>query len=114
MIKYSGAGDLPLIVKKDNITTLKSEGLLLGFSKDSEYTDCEVQMNSGDEVILLTDGIIESRGPDGNMFGHEGLTSVLSSIPSEINSIETIKTDFTKYVNNKYEDDVSLIVLKKL
>ena len=73
-----------------------------------------MQLDNGDEVLLLTDGIIESRGIDGNMFGHEGLSEVLSGVPSEVNSIETIKTEFSKYVNNKYEDDVSLIVLKRL
>jgi phosphoserine phosphatase RsbU/P len=114
IIKYGGAGDLPLLLKKETVSTIKSDGLLLGFSKDSEYNDTEIKMNSGDEVIVLTDGIIESRGSEGVMFGLEGLSGVLEKTPTEINSMETIKSEFSKYVNNNYEDDVSMIVIKKL
>ena len=114
IIKYGGAGDLPLLLKKETVSTIKSDGLLLGFSKDSEYNDTEIKMNSGDEVIVLTDGIIESRGSEGVMFGLEGLSGVLEKTPAEINSMETIKSEFSKYVNNNYEDDVSMIVIKKL
>ena len=114
VIKYGGAGDLPLILKKDSVTTIKSDGLLLGFSKDSDYNDSEINMNSGDEVIVLTDGIIESRSSNGVMFGLEGLSEVMEKVPRDVNSIETIKSEFTKYVNNKYEDDVSMIVIKML
>lgn len=113
LVKYGGAGDLPLIIKKSSVDTLKSDGLLLGFSGNSEYKDCEVDLESGDEVILLTDGIIESRMSDGKMFGHDGLKAVLEKVPREENSFEVIKSGFTKAVN-KFEDDVSMIIVKKL
>lgn len=113
LVKYGGAGDLPLIIKKNSVDTLKSDGLLLGFSRNSEYKDCEVDLESGDEVILLTDGIIESRMSDGKMFGHDGLKAVLEKVPREENSFEVIKSGFTKAVN-KFEDDVSMIIVKKL
>lgn len=112
VIKYGGAGDLPLVCRKDSIETIMSEGLLLGFGKESEYKDVEIEFESGDEAILITDGIIESRGANGEMFGHEGLAEVLSTIPKSENSLEIIKSEFLKFVNDKMEDDTSLIVIK--
>lgn len=114
VIKYGGAGDLPLILKKDKTEMIKSEGLLLGFSKESDYIDTEIPLESADEIILVTDGITESRDPRGNMFGHEGLMGLLDSIPSSENSLEIVKKEFTSFVNNKYEDDVTLIVVKRI
>jgi len=113
VIKYGGAGDLPLIYKKDSVETIMSEGLLLGFAKESQYKDVEIQMEPGDEVILITDGIIESRGAGGEMFGHEGLAEVLKNVSKTENSLEVIKSEFLKFVNNKMEDDTSLIVIRR-
>ena len=113
VVRYGGAGDLPLILKKDKPEMIKSDGLLLGFSRESQYNDVEITLESGDELILLTDGITESRNKEGQMFEHEGLFRVMENIPSDENSLEKIKSGFSDFVGGKYEDDVTLIVVKK-
>jgi len=113
-VKYSGAGDLPLIYKKDKVDYILSRGLLLGFDGTSEYQDHEIDLNSGDELFLLTDGIMESRNPWGEQFGNEGFLKALNQSDAGSDSIEVIKKAFSEHTDGKYEDDVSLIEIKKL
>lgn len=113
-IKYSGAGDLPLVYRKDEINYIMSKGLLLGFDEKSEYQDHHLDLNPGDELFLLTDGIMESRNHVAEQFGQEGLLNSLKSTEPGGDSMESIKKSFTEHTDGKYEDDVSLIEIKKL
>ena len=113
-VKYSGAGDLPLMYKRDKIGYIQSKGLLLGFDENSEYEDHEFEINPGDELFLLTDGIMESRNPWGEQFDHSGFTDALKKSSEGDDTMEVIKKDFTDYTGGKYEDDISLIEIKRL
>ncbi len=114
IIRYSGAGDLPLIFKGKNVTSVKSEGLLLGFDKDAEYNDFELKLMPGNSFFLTTDGIPDSRNAEGESFGLERLKNVISSIPPEADGAEFIKEKFNEFTGGKTDDDVSLIVIKAL
>jgi len=113
-VLYGGAGDLPVILKSDEVITIKSKGLLLGFTKEGDYKDYEIPMNTGNELFLITDGIIESRDKDGNMLGQEGLMKIVSEIKDGEDSLEKIKTGFIDFTQNDFEDDVSLVIIKSL
>ncbi|MBU1095123.1 MAG: SpoIIE family protein phosphatase [Bacteroidetes bacterium] len=109
---YCGAGDLPLIYSSGGeIKTYKSQGLLLGFNLEGGYEDIEIDLKQGDEIFLITDGIIESRNPEGKMFEIEGFKKTISN-NSGGKVIENIKTKFDEFTNGKYEDDVSLIYIR--
>ena len=113
-IKYCGAGDLPLVYKKDKIDYLLSKGMLLGFDEQSQYLDHELDLVSGDELFLLTDGIMESRNSGDEQFGQEGFLNALKNTMAGGDSIEEVKKSFTEHTQGKYEDDVSLIEIKRL
>lgn len=113
-IKYSGAGDLPLVYRKDKVDFILSKGLLLGFDESSEYKDHELDLVPGDELFLLTDGIMESRNHSAEQFGHEGFLNALKDSPEGADSIEAVKKSFNDHTEGKYEDDVSLIEIKKI
>ncbi len=113
-IRYSGAGDLPIFVKKNNnVSIIKSDGLLLGFNEEGDYKDVTVELNDGDAIYLVSDGIIESRNPSTEeQFGKDRLISVIADSKVEENSLEKIKNEFTNYTAGNFEDDVSLICIK--
>ena len=113
-VKYSGAGDLPLFYKKDKIDFIKSDGVLLGYFDNSEYKDYELQLDSGDEIYLMTDGIIEAQNSKGEQLSVEGFMKIISNKNDKNNVHEEIKKGFDIYTNKKYEDDISIITVKKL
>lgn len=91
----------------------KSDGLLLGFNVDGDYDDVKIDFSSGDEVFLITDGIIESRNPEGKGLEIEGLKGVITNNSSG-DAVENIVARFTEYTSGNFEDDVSLIYIKAL
>ncbi|MBN1301882.1 MAG: SpoIIE family protein phosphatase [Melioribacteraceae bacterium] len=110
---YCGAGDLPLIFNNFNtVETYKSQGLLLGFNTDGGYKDIRLELKSGDEILLITDGIIESRNPNGKQLEIDGLKRIIRQNSGE-DTIKIVKEKFTEFTNGRFEDDVSLIYIKK-
>lgn len=115
VLKYSGAGDLPLFYKsKTNIQNFVSNGLLLGFSHTGEYEDHELKLESGDELFLVTDGITEARNAAGEMYKEEGLIDFLGKVNPEEDTLAQIKKELTAYTGGEFDDDVSVIKIKVL
>jgi serine phosphatase RsbU (regulator of sigma subunit) len=54
-----------------------ARGPLVGIFRDVEFTAAEVVLETGDLLLLYTDGIVELRGPDG-VFGEELLRAGLA------------------------------------
>ncbi len=116
-VKYTGAGDLPLIYRVASngaVKKIKSNGLLLGFASNGNYEDISVNMEPYDCIFLVTDGIIESRNADGEQFGTKKLNEVIKSLQIDDDPLEVIKKEFIKFTANKFEDDISLITIKSV
>jgi sigma-B regulation protein RsbU (phosphoserine phosphatase) len=111
-VKYSGAGDLPLILKGKNVTAISSEGLLLGFDENASYEDFELKLSAGNRIFLTTDGIPDSRNPKGESFGLERLKETIKAIPDDADGIEFVKDKFQKFTQGNTDDDISLIEIK--
>jgi len=109
---YGGAGDLPLIYKGNEVEIIKSDGVLLGFSKFGDYKDIKIDLKKNDQLFLLTDGIIESRNAAGEMFGQKGLMDVIKEMGPDDDPIKVIQDKFIEFTGDEFEDDVSLIVVK--
>jgi sigma-B regulation protein RsbU (phosphoserine phosphatase) len=115
ILKYSGAGDLPLFYRSNtDVQNFVSKGLLLGFSLTGEYEDHELKLESGNELFLVTDGITEARNAAGEMYREEGLVEFLSKVSQEEDTLAQIKKELTAYTGGEFDDDVSVIKIKVL
>ena len=116
-LRYSGAGDLPILYKDNSsgeIKRIDSRGTLLGFSKDTAFQDANLQMEMGDTVIMSTDGLIESRDDDGNHFGVSKLVKSMQQENFIDSPMSFIKNELTNFNQQKFDDDVSLISISAL
>ncbi len=116
-IQYTGAGDLPLIYKNsvtNEVKNIKSQGLLLGFAETGNYSSVKIDLNPNDLIVMITDGIIESRNRDGEQFGNLKLNQVIGQISADDDPLEKIKNEFYKFTDSKFEDDISIITIKAL
>ena len=114
--QYSGAGDLGLLhfnSKEQKVELLQSEGMLLGIRDDGDYDNVEIKMSEGDCLLVVTDGIAEARNQSGEQFGMESLKACLSNSLGCGADLIGVKNEFQKFTDEKYDDDVSLIYLKK-
>ncbi len=111
-IKYAGAGDLPIIYKTEIVKTVKSNGILLGFKEAGNYENCEIQLNKGESVYLITDGIPETRCTDGDFFGEGRLKEIIGTLSTTDHPLDKIVSEFTAATNNTFEDDISIIAVR--
>jgi sigma-B regulation protein RsbU (phosphoserine phosphatase) len=76
---YSRAGHNPPMLRRgENVTELKSVGNLpLAIFSETVYDQTDVQLQSGDILILYTDGITEATNDSGELFGEDRLRHAL-------------------------------------
>ena len=78
-LRLSNSGlPLPLLVREGKVTEIDSSGRPLGLLPDSKYSSTTVQLHSGDVLVLLSDGLIETTGTDGEEFGLGRIKEILS------------------------------------
>ena len=117
VFRYASAGhDFPLILRAENqeIIELESTGTLLGLYDDSSFFTREVPINSGDKLVLYSDGLVdffELKNPDCD--GFQKLKEFLSQHNSE--TPEFIVKQIKEMVENEtalLKDDITLTVLE--
>ncbi|WCL49035.1 SpoIIE family protein phosphatase [Leptospira sp. GIMC2001] len=86
---------------------------LLGMSKSSFTETTIMSVNSGDKLLLYTDGLIESTDKNGKMYGSERLQEIfmnnIASSNEEISNL--IQKDYNEFINVQ-TDDVTFIILE--
>jgi len=114
ILKYSGAGDLPLVFsskRNSKVEKIQSDGILLGFFNDSDFKDSVINLDPGDCAVLATDGIIESYNKNKEPYSTNGLVKALANSNDSKSVLENIKDDVISFASNKFEDDISLITI---
>ena len=74
-LTVANAGHLPPYLNASEVTLPGS--MPLGLVEGAEYGQTTLKMNSGDRLVLLTDGIPEARKDDGPLFGFARVESML-------------------------------------
>jgi len=88
-------------------------GPLLGLLEEAEYGTETYKLNTGDKILFYTDGIIEERGSDSEMYGTERLEGIFEqAIVEKINPvIDYLIVDLNRYINkDNYEDDITILL----
>jgi sigma-B regulation protein RsbU (phosphoserine phosphatase) len=113
--KYENAGHcLPLLVHADgSIDFPAAYSGVLGLFTHWTYSDREVQLASGDVLLLMTDGVLEAWNDKEEEFGYQRLiTSVVASRSQGVHAIrQRVLADVTEFCKNRFSDDASLIVV---
>jgi PAS domain S-box-containing protein len=119
-LSYANAGhNRPLLLPAGETVCreLDAEGIIFGVTKEILFEEKTTVLQTGDLVLLYTDGITEAQNPKGEFFGTERLTRLFSTQgarkPQEI--INTIALDLQIFSGSSaFADDVSMVVLKVL
>jgi sigma-B regulation protein RsbU (phosphoserine phosphatase) len=82
-LAYAGAGHEHLLVvraKGSPVETLRSGGVVLGLSPDvkGRFEERSLDLASGDQVVMYTDGATEAAAPEGEELGLERLATIVA------------------------------------
>ncbi len=117
-IVYVNAGHPPpLLVHGSQVTQLKATGLILGAVSEISLQRAFTRFERGTVLVLYSDGLLERHNNDDEEFGLSRLKNLL--IQHQQKSAQEIldviyQTVFTFGNQAKWQDDVTVVVVKKL
>jgi phosphoserine phosphatase RsbU/P len=80
-LSYASAGhNYPLLLRSTDsfCLPLDANGLVIGVLPNVDFEECSVELFIGDKVLLYTDGIIEAENEEGDFFGLDRLSALLT------------------------------------
>lgn len=117
-LKYSRAGHEPLIIHKrrtGEYIKYLPPGRAIGLTAEGNYTVSAIDIEPGDRILLLTDGIIESMNRNSEMFGSRNFMDAVKS------HHELSANELADYIlelmytwsgkSRNFEDDFSLVIV---
>jgi serine phosphatase RsbU (regulator of sigma subunit) len=115
-LTYCNAGhNPPLLIRADGTSKeLNAGGAVLGQLPDWRYTQGQLQMESGDRLLLFTDGLVEACNADEVSFGEDNLIRIARENP-DANAeelMDLLRRAASQHSGEHFQDDASLIVLK--
>lgn len=117
LIIANAGNPYPLLMRKGKIEEIPVSGIPLGLMAGTRYEPVSLDVQLGDTVIFVSDGIVESQSSKHEAFGAERLAAVLVSLPPDapaqaISSAILNGTDVFSGQSCALHDDRSLIVLR--
>lgn len=118
--EYSNAGhNRPLVRRKDGTVeeVLGAASIPLGITTDIGYETDRLRLNSGDTLVLYTDGIVEAFGPrdahgEREMFGKQRLIQTLRDCTGEPDCvIGSIHQRLFEHTGERTRDDDQTVVV---
>lgn len=92
------------------VMRLESTGPLLGAISGVRYAQETLPLNTGDTVLLYTDGVTEARS--GNMFfGEDRIGELLALGGTPVELAETLLDSVKRFVRGELRDDVAVLVV---
>jgi phosphoserine phosphatase RsbU/P len=115
LLRYTDAGHSPaFLLKRDgSIERLHSNDALLGAIPSWSYHDCTVRLESGDRLIVVTDGLLESTDSNGNEFGEEALLKSALACRNQLGiaMLNQILEDALRHAGEQLQDDTTALVV---
>lgn len=117
-IRIVNAGIPPVYIyrKKENIVEeINLNGLPIGAIRNSKYEVYENEINHGDVILMMSDGMPELQNRENEMYGYKRIKEVL--IGSADKNSEVIITSLTSEIriwsnNTEPDDDITFVVIK--
>ncbi len=114
-LAYENAGHCPaqLVRRSGETVTLRGDGAVLGVLPDWTYTNNRVQLQSGDRLVLFTDGVTEAEDAQGAEFGDQRVVhSLLDSGARSADDVQrSLMEAVTAYCGGQFRDDATVVVL---
>lgn len=114
VIKYVRAGHpTPLLVKDTGeIIELGAYGTPVGFEFSEEYEEGTVYLDSGDHLIIYTDGLMEVKDKNGNPIEYEGIIDYIQKEEHLFNRHLTIGLNKLVREQSSLSDDLSILEMR--
>ncbi|MFN2493544.1 MAG: PP2C family protein-serine/threonine phosphatase [Pyrinomonadaceae bacterium] len=118
-LSYTNAGHCPpMLIRVGACLRMKEGGPVLGVFPDRHYAQGEIDLRSGDCLVLFTDGVTEARNASGREFGEDRLEQLLTELVTGSHKLQAaelrdrIMEAVNEFSAGEAYDDATLMVVK--
>ena len=120
LVTYCNAGHNPphLLQSDGTVKELpRSKNIMLGVFDMTAYEEDSLQLDSGDMLVMFTDGVTEAMNSEGEEFGVRRLKTTLGSLAGQDSRqvVDAVKTAIKDFADGAAQsDDITMLVVKSL
>jgi serine phosphatase RsbU (regulator of sigma subunit) len=112
-VRLAVAGHLPpLLVDGEQVSEVAKADPVLGAFADTEWRIEQSSVEPGQQLVMVTDGIIEAEGDDGR-FGEERLRSELAGANNPALVVQRLEGALRSFTEGALDDDVAILALAR-
>ena len=118
IMTFANAGhNPPLLVRKGESPSylVTKKGFVLAGMDTAKYTNCTINLDEGDEIILYTDGVTECNNPQRDLYGEDRLIKFVEEQRdnNSMDQVNNLISDLHKYMDGAEQfDDITIMAMK--
>jgi sigma-B regulation protein RsbU (phosphoserine phosphatase) len=102
----------PLLVDGESVTEVAGEDPVLGAFPDAEWGIVRVEIEPGQQLVVVTDGITEAQGPEGR-FGEARLRAHLCGASDPTLAVRRLESSLLSFTEDRLDDDVAMLAIAR-
>ncbi|MBX6384418.1 MAG: PP2C family protein-serine/threonine phosphatase [Microbispora sp.] len=117
LLYANGGHNPPLLRRADGrLERLQVTGPAVGLHPDSEFRLAEVRLDPGDMLLAYTDGVTESRDPEGEFYGEDRLSALVRGLDgTSLGLLDRVEADVRAHLRGGEQyDDITMLALRRL
>jgi sigma-B regulation protein RsbU (phosphoserine phosphatase) len=118
-LSFSNAGQMtPLFLRDNVLQSIKVEGprLPLGVMENVEYNEVTLDLQTGDVLVLFTDGIVEAKNKKDELWGFERMEQAVRNLPQNKSAkemAESLMAEANLFAGDAQQhDDMTIVIVK--
>ncbi|GLX05327.1 PP2C family protein-serine/threonine phosphatase [Microbispora sp. NBRC 16548] len=115
---YANGGHNPPLLRRagGRLERLQVTGPAVGLHPDSEFRLAEVRLDPGDVLLAYTDGVTDSRDPEGEFYGEDRLSALVRGLAgTSLGLLERVEADVRAHLRDGEQyDDITMLALRRL
>ena len=117
VLRYTNAGHLPpILIRKGEASLLAVDGMVVGAFPFAQYGESSIVLESGDILLLYTDGISEPQNDYDEMFGEDRLIEVVKKNAhlSDTGIINAVMDAVNQWTGSpELQDDMTMLIARR-
>lgn len=102
----------PLLVDAESVSEVTRADPVLGAFSDAEWGIARCEVEPGQQLVVVTDGIIEAKGADGR-FGEARLRAELGGTSNPARALQRLEASLDTFTAGGLDDDVAMLAVAR-
>jgi serine phosphatase RsbU (regulator of sigma subunit) len=102
----------PLLVDSESVSEVAGADPVLGAFPDGEWGIARCEVEPGQQLVVVTDGITEAQGPEGR-FGEARLRAELGGTSNPAMALQRLEASLHAFTDGGLDDDVAMLAIAR-